>query len=44
MSVNNNNIEKINKLNQLREKAFSLKKEIDYYNAMQLALKLVLNV
>jgi hypothetical protein len=35
--------EKINKLESLRNKANELKKEADYYNALQLALKLVLN-
>jgi len=35
--------EKIEKINQLKKKASSLKKEVDYYNALQLALKLVLN-
>ncbi len=35
--------EKINKLTSLRTKASELKKEVDYYNALQLALKLVLN-
>ena len=37
------NQEKINKLDSLRARASELKKEIDYYNALQLALKLVLN-
>lgn len=35
--------EKLKKLNSLRDKATSLKKEVDYYNAIQTALKLVLN-
>ncbi len=35
--------EKIQKINQLKAKAESLKKESDYYNALQLALKLILN-
>jgi hypothetical protein len=35
--------EKLNKLTLLRTKASELKKEVDYYNALQLALKLVLN-
>lgn len=35
--------EKINKLTLLRNQASELKKEVDYYNALQLALKLVLN-
>lgn len=35
--------EKIKKIESLRRKASELKKEIDYYNALQLALKLVLN-
>jgi hypothetical protein len=37
------NQEKLNKLETLRTKASELKKEIDYFNALQLALKLVLN-
>ena len=37
------NEEKLNKLLSLKEKASSLKKDIDYYNAIQQALKLVLN-
>jgi putative exporter of polyketide antibiotics len=35
--------EKLNKLESLRSKAVSLKKEVDYYNALQTALKLILN-
>lgn len=35
--------DKLKKLDSLRQKAASLKKEVDYYNALQLALKLVLN-
>ena len=35
--------EKINRIKELKEKSTQLKKEIDYYNALQLALKLVLN-
>jgi hypothetical protein len=35
--------EKIKELESLRTKASELKKEADYYNALQLALKLVLN-
>ncbi len=35
--------EKIKKIALLKNKASDLKKEVDYYNAMQLALKLVLN-
>jgi DNA polymerase elongation subunit (family B) len=35
--------EKIKELESLKAKASDLKKEIDYYNALQLALKLVLN-
>lgn len=35
--------EKIKKLLSLRRKASALKEEVDYYNALQLALKLVLN-
>jgi len=35
--------EKIKKIDLLKKKASDLKKEVDYYNALQLALKLVLN-
>jgi len=35
--------EKTEKLKKLRARASELKKDVDYYNAMQLALKLVLN-
>jgi DNA polymerase elongation subunit (family B) len=35
--------EKITKLESLKKKANEIKKEVDYYNALQLALKLVLN-
>ena len=35
--------EKIERIEELKIKAISLKKEVDYYNALQLALKLVLN-
>lgn len=35
--------EKLNKIEELKKKAAELKKEVDYYNALQLALKLVLN-
>ena len=35
--------EKFNQLESLRNKANEIKKEADYYNALQLALKLVLN-
>ncbi len=35
--------EKINKLETLKNKSVSLKKEVDYWNAFQLSLKLVLN-
>jgi DNA polymerase elongation subunit (family B) len=35
--------QKIERLNFLRNRAYELKKEADYYNALQLALKLVLN-
>jgi DNA polymerase elongation subunit (family B) len=35
--------EKIKKIESLKKKASDLKKEVDYYNALQLALKLVLN-
>jgi len=38
-----NKQEKINKLEELKKKAYDLKIEIEYYNALQLALKLVLN-
>ena len=35
--------EKLNKIESLRNKANQLKREVDYYNALQLALKLILN-
>jgi hypothetical protein len=35
--------EKIKELESLRAKSSELKKEVDYYNAIQTALKLVLN-
>jgi hypothetical protein len=35
--------EKLIKLDSLRTQAANLKKDVDYYNALQLALKLVLN-
>lgn len=35
--------EKIKKIEELKKKSSELKKEVDYYNALQLALKLVLN-
>jgi hypothetical protein len=35
--------EKIKELLSLKSKANELKREVDYYNALQLALKLVLN-
>jgi DNA polymerase elongation subunit (family B) len=35
--------EKVKKIEELKRKASELKKEVDYYNALQLALKLVLN-
>lgn len=35
--------EKLKKLDLLRGQASELKKDVDYYNALQLALKLVLN-
>jgi hypothetical protein len=35
--------EKLQKLDLLRNQASALKKDVDYYNALQLALKLVLN-
>jgi hypothetical protein len=35
--------EKIKELESLRNQAVVLKKEVDYYNAIQTALKLVLN-
>lgn len=38
-----NKEEKLLKLEKLREKAFEIKKEVDFYNALQMALKLVLN-
>lgn len=33
--------DKINRISELRSQIFSLKKEVDYNDAMQLALKLV---
>ena len=33
-----NKEEKLLKLEKLREKAFEIKKEVDYYNALQMAL------
>ena len=38
-----NKEEKIKKIELLKKKASDIKKEVDYYNALQLALKLVLN-
>jgi hypothetical protein len=35
--------EKLNKINSLKQRADQLKREVDYYNALQLALKLILN-
>lgn len=35
--------EKIQRLDLLKLQASELKKEVDYYNSLQLALKLVLN-
>jgi hypothetical protein len=35
--------EKKERIDSLRRQIFSLKKEVDYNNSMQLALKLVLN-
>ena len=35
--------EKLKKIESLRNKANQLKREVDYYNALQLALKLILN-
>jgi hypothetical protein len=35
--------EKIKRIEDLKRQASELKKEVDYYNALQLALKLVLN-
>lgn len=35
--------EKLKKIEELKKKASDIKKEVDYYNALQLALKLVLN-
>lgn len=34
---------KLDKITALKHKASELKREVDYYNALQLALKLVLN-
>ena len=38
-----NKEEILNEINLLQNKAFRLKKEVNYYNALQQALKLVLN-
>lgn len=35
--------EKIERIDSLRSKSVQLKKEVDYYNALQTGLKLVLN-
>lgn len=35
--------EKLNRITSLKIKAEQLKKDSDYYNALQLALKLILN-
>lgn len=35
--------EKINKLALLRSQAIEIKRDVEYYNALQTALKLVLN-
>ena len=35
--------EKIKRIEDLKNQASALKKDVDYYNALQLALKLVLN-
>ena len=35
--------EKLKKIELLKKQASDIKKEVDYYNALQLALKLVLN-
>jgi len=35
--------ERLNRIEVLKKKAVEIKKEVDYYNALQLALKLVLN-
>jgi hypothetical protein len=35
--------EKLNKLESLKIKATKLKSDVDYYNALQTALKLILN-
>lgn len=35
--------EKLLKIETLKKQANEIKKEVDYYNALQLALKLVLN-
>ncbi len=37
------NEEKLLKIETLKKQANELKKDVDYYNALQLALKLVLN-
>lgn len=38
-----NREEKIKRINFLKSKAVTLKREVDYYNSLQLGLKLVLN-
>jgi len=35
--------EKIKKITSLKQRAEQLKREVDYFNALQLALKLILN-
>lgn len=35
--------EKLDKITSLKKKAEELKRDIDYFNALQLALKLILN-
>lgn len=35
--------EKIKELESLRSKSIELKREVDYYNALQTSLKLILN-
>ena len=41
--INMTKEEKIKKIDSLKRQASQLKKDVDYYNALQLALKLVLN-
>jgi len=35
--------EKLKKITSLKQRAEQLKREVDYFNALQLALKLILN-